>query len=159
MNAGYYSPIFRAPSPLSSQCLSSTARYSHCTLSATLFLSPGFLYILDFCTDIQTFMTSEWLVSVIIKAIIILGIVRVFHKTAFIAAKTISWDLNHFCKSLFVMNGMIMLRHDALSECKSGKTTTNYSSHNCSYQRLLHAVLTRGVGTKKVTRSYTPEHC
>ena len=120
---------------------------------------PGFLIHTRFCTDIQTFMTSEWLVSVIIKAIIILGIVRVFHKTAFIAAKTISWDLNHFCKSLFVMNGMIMLRHDALSECKSGKTTTNYSSHNCSYQRLLHAVLTRGVGTKKVTRSYTPEHC
>ena len=65
------------------------------------------------------------MVNVIIKAIIIIGIVWVFHKTAFIAAKTISsWDLNHFCKSLFVMNGMIMLRHDALSECKSGKTTT-----------------------------------
>ena len=64
------------------------------------------------------------MVSVIIKAIIIRGIVWVFHKTTFIAAKTISWDLNHFCKSLFVMNGMIMLRHDALSECKSGKTTT-----------------------------------
>ena len=60
----------------------------------------------------------------IIKAIIIRGIVWVFHKIAFIAAKTISWDLNHFCKSLFVMNEMIMLRHDALSECKSGKTTT-----------------------------------
>ena len=52
---------------------------------------PELLIQTTFCVDIQIFTMSEWLVSVIIKAIIILGIVRVFHKTTFIAAKTISW--------------------------------------------------------------------
>ena len=93
-------------------------------LSATLFLSWSFLCYLILYWHSNIYDLLRVLVSVIIKAIIIRGIVWVFHKTTFIAAKTISWDLNHFCKSLFVMNGMIMLRHDALSECKSGKTTT-----------------------------------
>ena len=46
-----------------------------------------------------------------------------------------------------------------LVNVRVGRQPQNYSSHNCSYQQLLHAVLTRVVGTKKVTRSYTPEHC
>ena len=62
--------------------------------------------------------------NVIIKAIIIIGIVWVFLKTAIVLLQKLYHGIETIFASLFVMNGMIMLRHDALSECKSGKTTT-----------------------------------